>query len=1270
VNCFLTRLLLWFVTLAVFPVPATLIPLSFQIEVLQRITLPLPQEPLNVDFPARVLVRLEAAEQRERGVPWKEVIDKRGFRKMASAIESRMRAAHISAEPMAVVAEAAVDIVTGKTEAITLEEAATSLAAYVEALAEKAGSAPLEDALRVLDYVKKARQNANVTLSPERTARSNSARDVILRAVEAGRGKETPARGGETSDGGIARRGGKTGAKDDLSRPRESWRSPRPAEKTSANLHSTQPIGLSDEELEDWSKSKGFRVEPAGEQLDIFGGNQPVMRVFRSGRGGKEQKGLVYQSQLEQLKQPKAAPTEPFTLSGGEAREEQPRLFGAGDLGEIIGSGKGSGITLPGREKSTSLFSPESERFLAQVNKDLPAVDNGGGPPKLTEGVDAVRALAHNRSSDEIRDEQLAHAEHLHKAGKLADALYDKIKSQGNGAPARSGNAGEHQETSPRPLDLLKDESGEARPGELARTVAEAAGAVGDYLREVKRATDLSRDLQHGLETLDTAKQADILRGIHIMKAMKTAGMTKADDEAVYHHLENPEGVKLHGDQDKWLDDIILPIQTQNEDLYTELTDGGVPIENYVHRVVKGKGGMLDRIAQGAKGVGAKGTLSKAAPQTKSRTYMALEDRDGSRMVVSVKGGQVTAWEHGTPENLGGISKTDEGQVFEDKDGHVWHLKQATTKEIEQHTETEYYHSALASSIASNIQLNSAVRAMRFLEAYKGSPEFKEIAWKGPGNPPAGWHPTKLQQFSGYYFEPRTAEVLDDYYDRMRNGQFGVLQSIQKFLRAAYLLNPIVHPLNVAASWAFEKGLTGFAPWKWKSVYKSGNKAVKAVLTKNQDFLDALDAGGALQSHREELQDIHKLFFDRLAEGLDKKESWAMDLAKALGIEHGNLLNLLHKPSSIAAWKSGDILYLQAAYQYQMEHPGVTLNAALQEVGRIIPGYRTPARMLDSRFVAKAMTHPLISWFGAYHYVLLKSFAESAKAALGAQEPAPGRTKAEEVAKGWDRLAMLGLITMVLYPLLDQLAKKATGDEHARVRRSGPAGYVDAAEQVAEGKQDVSSAAQKVLTPSPLSKGAAELAFNRDFFSGHQIYDPHADWQTERDEIGRYLLGDFGVPGQIWKSETSEQKKRFGWQQAGVQFTKTRAEKIAGDIAASKAGTEAESPEDHANRVQRREILDQMRQGNYKAFEEARNKHELTHRQVLSLEHRARLQPLEDTVANFTVEETERVLKAARADKDEKEITLLETILRKKIARANAGGARYSWQKELVGAGQ
>src|SRR5208282_2043866 len=142
-------------------------------------------------------------------------------------------------------------------------------------------------------------------------------------------------------------------------------------------------------------------------------------------------------------------------------------------------------------------------------------------------------------------------------------------------------------------------EAGFATPGMLgaeaavkgAETIADAAKSVAKYVSEMSKATDIARDLQRGLETLDTSKQADILRGVQTMKVMKTAGMTHADDESIYHHLEDPT-VPLKGDQEKWLDDIITPIQQQNTAFYQELTDGGVPIEDYVHRVVKGKAGM------------------------------------------------------------------------------------------------------------------------------------------------------------------------------------------------------------------------------------------------------------------------------------------------------------------------------------------------------------------------------------------------------------------------------------------------------------------------------------------------------------------------------------------------------------------------------------------------------------------------------------------------------------------------------------------------------
>jgi len=75
-NFLAVRLFVWLVTLALFPIPVTVIPLSFEVEVLERINLDAPAarecvEPLclEVNLAERVLVRLEEAEKKEID-PW------------------------------------------------------------------------------------------------------------------------------------------------------------------------------------------------------------------------------------------------------------------------------------------------------------------------------------------------------------------------------------------------------------------------------------------------------------------------------------------------------------------------------------------------------------------------------------------------------------------------------------------------------------------------------------------------------------------------------------------------------------------------------------------------------------------------------------------------------------------------------------------------------------------------------------------------------------------------------------------------------------------------------------------------------------------------------------------------------------------------------------------------------------------------------------------------------------------------------------------------
>ena len=88
-------------------------------------------------------------------------------------------------------------------------------------------------------------------------------------------------------------------------------------------------------------------------------------------------------------------------------------------------------------------------------------------------------------------------------------------------------------------------------------------------------------------------------------------------------------------------------------------------------------------------------------------------------------------------------------------------------------------------------------------------------------------------------------------------------------MRTAMLIDPLFHPMNVAASWGLEKGVTGFLPWNWLRMGQSGVKAIQAVTTQTDDFLPALDAGAPLQSQRENTSKLANLSFEQLSDGLD-----------------------------------------------------------------------------------------------------------------------------------------------------------------------------------------------------------------------------------------------------------------------------------------------------------------------------------------------------------------------------------------------------------------
>jgi hypothetical protein len=206
------------------------------------------------------------------------------------------------------------------------------------------------------------------------------------------------------------------------------------------------------------------------------------------------------------------------------------------------------------------------------------------------------------------------------------------------------------------------------KPLAQVKPIADIAAFLGDEAERVA----VSRDLHNRLYDMASQDNAAVLRAVQMLKAMPG---TAKDQQAIYHHLEDPDAVTLTPKQEEILDEYLTPLIYQAEHDFQVVTEGGVPLDNYVHRQVRDRGGMIDRIMERVKekapvnGVGG-GRLTKTAPAQKHRTMMAAIDSNGRRMVVSIKGREVTGWKNGSSFPMGRIRPADAG-VQEYYDKHV-----------------------------------------------------------------------------------------------------------------------------------------------------------------------------------------------------------------------------------------------------------------------------------------------------------------------------------------------------------------------------------------------------------------------------------------------------------------------------------------------------------------------------------------------------------------------------------------------------------------------
>ncbi len=447
-------------------------------------------------------------------------------------------------------------------------------------------------------------------------------------------------------------------------------------------------------------------------------------------------------------------------------------------------------------------------------------------------------------------------------------------------------------------------------------------------------------------------------------------------------------------------------------------------------------------------------------------------------------------------------------KVFKANNGKTYTIGEATTAEIEQHTNLEYHHSAIASRLMQYVKLRQIDRANQFLESWKSSSDFEKVAVKNDQIPPQGWRLTTQQNFRNYYFEPRTAEILDDMQKKMGTGMYNdAFQGINRVLANAIFFNGLAHPINVLVTWAYNRGASSLVlPSAYKSGLKSFSRAVKAMHDKNADYAELLKNGAHLMSSDVTTKKLAENLIKKLGDEMDAKPDLHDRIIKALGYAGRQLNfknNVVYKLSHDMAWLSNDLFTIQSIFE-AMDRYKMTMPEAIKEVSRFIPDYRQQARLLDrplslalgnkmggatARNLAKNVIYNRnLSMFGSYHVGLMQALTNALKDTVNAGEGFTSKESYHARGRALDKLAMLALIGLVIYPAIDKLVKKLTGNSNTYITRSGVMKYPYLAYKYFTGNADLPQVLSGLVTPAVGTQTAVELFFNRDLFTGNNVY--------------------------------------------------------------------------------------------------------------------------------------------------------------------------------------
>lgn len=189
--------------------------------------------------------------------------------------------------------------------------------------------------------------------------------------------------------------------------------------------------------------------------------------------------------------------------------------------------------------------------------------------------------------------------------------------------------------------------------------ISKARKKLSDFVNQSQSEQEQAEGIEKYRDHLEAANKRDKILAGQILG--KLTG-TPEDYKQIYLHNEYEKTLPgkdnphfLTDAQKEMNEREVKPLERAVQERYNHIKDLDVPLDksDYTPRMVADRGGPLERMRAGFKGVLPGNILRRAADSLKSKVMYALEDEDGNRKVVSIKGGEVTGWDNKIPTYLG-----------------------------------------------------------------------------------------------------------------------------------------------------------------------------------------------------------------------------------------------------------------------------------------------------------------------------------------------------------------------------------------------------------------------------------------------------------------------------------------------------------------------------------------------------------------------------------------------------------------------------------------